>query len=148
MVYMHYQRHTCKMERKSSASLRFYTAISTKVSPPVSCTPACLVVLIYMRPDRADLYYCIVIRLVLVARIRAPARGETERPVATVRNSICVPWFPAIVVPTIQGMHSCRAYGCAWVTQLHSDVVMRRVYGALLVAMLVVCCVCAESGRV
>ena len=25
---------------------------------------------------------------------------------------------------------------------------MRRVYGALLVAMLVVCCVCAESGRV
>ena len=29
-----------------------------------------------------------------------------------------------------------------------ADVVMRRVYGALLVAMLVVCRVCAESGRV
>ena len=29
-----------------------------------------------------------------------------------------------------------------------ADVVMRRVYGALLVAMLVVCCICAESGRV
>ena len=29
-----------------------------------------------------------------------------------------------------------------------ADVVMRCVYGALLVAMLVVCRVCAESGRV
>ena len=29
-----------------------------------------------------------------------------------------------------------------------ADVVMRRVYGALLVAMLFVCRVCADSGRV
>ena len=33
-------------------------------------------------------------------------------------------------------------------TSTSADVVMRRVYGALLVAMLVVCRVCAESGRV
>ena len=35
-----------------------------------------------------------------------------------------------------------------WLCIASADVVMRRVYGALLVAMLVVCCVCAESGRV
>ena len=37
---------------------------------------------------------------------------------------------------------------CSWLCSASADVVMRRVYGALLVAMLVVCCVCAESGRV
>ena len=37
----------------------------------------------------------------------------------------------------------------SYISQLYiADVVMRRVYGALLVAMLVVCCVCAESGCV
>ena len=35
-----------------------------------------------------------------------------------------------------------------WLCSASADVVMRRVYGALLVAMLVVCGVCAESGRV
>ena len=35
-----------------------------------------------------------------------------------------------------------------WLCSASADVVMRRVYGALLVATLVVCCVCAESGRV
>ena len=35
-----------------------------------------------------------------------------------------------------------------WLCRASADVVMRRVYGALLVAMLVVCRVCAESGRV
>ena len=33
-----------------------------------------------------------------------------------------------------------------WLCSASADVVMRRVYGALLVAMLVVCRVCAESG--
>ena len=35
-----------------------------------------------------------------------------------------------------------------WLCWASADVVMRRVYGALLVAMLVVCRVCVESGRV
>ena len=35
-----------------------------------------------------------------------------------------------------------------WLCMASADVVMRRVYGALLVAMLVVCRVCAESRRV
>ena len=35
-----------------------------------------------------------------------------------------------------------------WLCCASADVVIRRVYGALLVAMLVVCRVCAESGRV
>ena len=35
-----------------------------------------------------------------------------------------------------------------WLCCASADVVMRRVYGALLVAMLVVCRVCADSGRV
>ena len=35
-----------------------------------------------------------------------------------------------------------------WLCSASADVVMRRVCGALLVAMLVVCRVCAESGRV
>ena len=34
-----------------------------------------------------------------------------------------------------------------WLCSAGADVVMRRVYGALLVAMLVVCCVCAEYVR-
>ena len=37
---------------------------------------------------------------------------------------------------------------CCWLCSASADAVMRRVYGALLVAMLVVCGVCAESGRV
>ena len=35
-----------------------------------------------------------------------------------------------------------------WLCSASADVVMRRVYGALLVPMLVVRPVCAESGRV
>ena len=35
-----------------------------------------------------------------------------------------------------------------WLCSTSADVVMRRVYGALLVAMLVLCRVSAESGRV
>ena len=35
-----------------------------------------------------------------------------------------------------------------WLCSASADVVMRRVYGALLVAILDVCRVCADSGRV
>ena len=39
-------------------------------------------------------------------------------------------------------------HGGCWLCSVSASVVMRRVYGALFVAMLVVCRVCAESGRV
>ena len=49
-------------------------------------------------------------------------------------------------------MQYCQAHTCTLGNAASSsdsaDVVMRRVYGALLVALLVVCCVCAESGRI
>ena len=65
---------------------------------------------------------------------------------------VCVPHHmdsPIHVQPEWAGHLAGAGFALrCWLCSASADVVMRRVYGALLVPMLVVRPVCAESGRV
>ena len=55
---------------------------------------------------------------------------------------------PLVIISSQSMLAGARFALRCWLCSASADVVMGRVYGALLVAMLVVCCVCAESGCV